>query len=104
MSFPTHKHLATGDIVFWRDDMDPTAYALLPANYWPDRQAAEAMVGLRNKRDELIAKTDWTQMPDQKPTVAAAWKAYRKALRDLPATTIDPLNPVWPVSPTDVAT
>jgi len=29
----------------------------------------------------------------------AAWAAYRQALRDLPANTADPRNPVWPIPP-----
>jgi hypothetical protein len=27
------------------------------------------------------------------------WMDYRQALRDLPANTVDPANPVWPVKP-----
>lgn len=54
---------------------------------------------LRNTRDSLLAASDWTVMADT-PTNTAAWKAYRQALRDLPATTTDPFNPVWPTPPT----
>ena len=27
------------------------------------------------------------------------WMDYRQALRDLPANTVDPANPIWPVKP-----
>lgn len=41
---------------------------------------------IRFQRDILIAKTDWTQLPDAPLTTAqkAKYKSYRTALRDLP--------------------
>lgn len=41
---------------------------------------------IRFERDLLIAKTDWTQLPDAPLTTAqkAQYKSYRTALRDLP--------------------
>lgn len=53
---------------------------------------------LRRQRDRVLAQTDWTVLADT-PTNTAAWKAYRQALRDLPANTADPANPVWPSPP-----
>ena len=53
---------------------------------------------LRNERDARLGSSDWTVMADT-PTNTAAWKAYRQALRDLPANTTDPFNPVWPTPP-----
>lgn len=53
---------------------------------------------LRTQRDGLLAESDWTVLSDS-PTSTAAWKTYRQALRDLPANTTDPLNPVWPTPP-----
>lgn len=43
---------------------------------------------LRQKRNLLIAQSDWTVLPDAPLTSEqkTAWKAYRDALRDLPAT------------------
>lgn len=52
---------------------------------------------LRNKRDRLLADTDWWATSDR--TMTAEQTAYRQALRDLPANTADPANPVWPVKP-----
>ena len=45
--------------------------------------AAEPMRLLRFERDERIAKTDWRASSDL--TLSDAWKTYRQALRDLPA-------------------
>ena len=53
---------------------------------------------LRTERNSLLAQCDWTVLADT-PTPTAAWKAYRQALRDLPANTTDPFNPVWPTPP-----
>jgi hypothetical protein len=52
---------------------------------------------LRTERDRLIAETDWWALGDR--TMTAEQTAYRQALRDLPANTTDPTNPVWPVKP-----
>lgn len=53
---------------------------------------------LRNERNVRLAACDWTVLSDT-PTSTAAWKAYRQELRDLPANTTDPFNPVWPTPP-----
>jgi hypothetical protein len=53
---------------------------------------------LRKSRDKALAASDWTQVPDA-PVDQAAWATYRQALRDLPANTEDPANPVWPIQP-----
>jgi len=52
---------------------------------------------LRAERDRRLSACDWCVLPD-KP-VSQAWMDYRQALRDLPANTVDPANPVWPVEP-----
>ena len=58
----------------------------------------EGFKNLRRKRDQLIADTDWWATSDR--TMTAEQTAYRQALRDLPANTTDPANPVWPTKPT----
>ena len=44
------------------------------------------MKRMRNARDRLLAASDWTQAADDPTGNAAAWAAYRQALRDAPAT------------------
>tara|TARA_R110002153_G_scaffold170950_2_gene323803 strand:- start:639 stop:1025 length:387 start_codon:yes stop_codon:yes gene_type:complete len=56
-----------------------------------------AWTALREKRDELLAETDWWAGTDL--TMTDAQTAYRQALRDLPDNTTDPENPVWPTPP-----
>ena len=74
--------------------------------YARDVLPVEQMKALRSKRDQLLAETDWVTLKAiddsndglgiQLPQV---WMDYRQALRDLPANTVDPANPVWPVKP-----
>ena len=68
--------------------------------------SAEAMRLLRIERDTRIAKTDWRASADL--TLSDAWKTYRQALRDLPASATPKLNSdyqldltsvTWPTEP-----
>ena len=68
--------------------------------------SAEAMKLLREERDKRIAKTDWRASSDL--TLTDAWKTYRQALRDLPASATPKLNSsynldltsvTWPTEP-----
>ena len=62
-----------------------------------DAKAGErTMLAIRTKRDELLAETDW--MANSDVTMSDAWKAYRKALRDVPAQA-DINNITWPTKP-----
>ena len=67
---------------------------------------AEAMRLLRIERDARIVKTDWRASSDL--TLTDAWKTYRQALRDLPASATPKLNSdyeldltsvTWPTEP-----
>tara|TARA_B100002019_G_scaffold169118_1_gene146218 strand:- start:1248 stop:1607 length:360 start_codon:yes stop_codon:yes gene_type:complete len=67
---------------------------------------AEPMRLLRIERDTRIAKTDWRASSDL--ALADAWKTYRQALRDLPASATPKLNSdyeldltsvTWPTEP-----
>ena len=67
---------------------------------------AEAMKLLRIERDTRIAKTDWRASSDL--TLSDAWKTYRQALRDLPASAspkldsnyeLDLTSVTWPTEP-----
>ena len=68
--------------------------------------SVEAMRLLRIERDKRIAKTDWRASSDL--TLADAWKTYRQALRDLPASAspkldsnynLDSTSVTWPTEP-----
>ena len=48
----------------------------------PQENYAEVM---RTVRNQLLAQSDWTQLPDAQCD-QTAWATYRQALRDFPAT------------------
>lgn len=55
------------------------------------------LAALRKKRNQLLAETDYLALSDM--AMSTEMQTYRQALRDLPANTTDPANPVWPVKP-----
>jgi len=57
----------------------------------------ELLQGLRLRRNQLLTETDYLALSDS--TLTDEMRSYRQALRDLPANTVDPANPVWPVKP-----
>ena len=64
-------------------------YAAIPVeSYWQT---------LRAQRNNLLSQTDYLANSDV--TMSDEMQTYRQALRDLPANTSDPANPVWPVKP-----
>jgi len=65
------------------------------------RLLADVWKRIRAERDSLIAETDWMMLSDT-GTVSAAWKNYRKALREIPqsqdsAKTFEDID--WPDKP-----
>ena len=65
--------------------------------YQRDVLPVEQMRELRLRRDQLLAETDYLALADS--TLTDEMRSYRQALRDLPANTVDPANPVWPTKP-----
>ena len=64
---------------------------------------SNAWQALRQVRDEMLRKTDWTQLADAQLSLSMKnqYKVYRQSLRDLPSVTVDPENPVWPEEPSE---
>ena len=56
---------------------------------------------LRQERNQRLAEVDWIFSEDYAIDDESyqQWLTYRKALRNLPSVTEDPLNPVWPEKP-----
>ena len=74
-------------------DLDASAIATKTAELATEK----AWSKLRYDRNQLLAQTDYLALADH--TLSADMTAYRQALRDLPANTTDPANPVWPTKP-----
>jgi hypothetical protein len=59
--------------------------------------AAEELSVLRQKRNLLLAETDW--MANSDVTMSPEWAAYRQALRDLTDTYQSVEGVEWPAKP-----
>ena len=67
---------------------------------WSNGAVARAQANLREKRNRLLAETDFYALSDV--TLSDDMKTYRKDLRDLPAgkDTVDKCNnATWPTKP-----
>ena len=90
----------------WLDSAQTKPTEIEVTNRLTELTKSEPMRLLREKRDEIISKTDWRASSDL--TLSDAWKTYRQALRDLPASASPKLNPdyeldltsiTWPTEP-----
>jgi len=63
--------------------------------------AEQERMAARSKRDALLAKSDWTVLPDSPLTTAkkTEWKTYRQALRDISLQEGFPNTITWPTMP-----
>ena len=64
---------------------------------WADGAAAREMTTIREHRDRLLTERDWMALGDV--TMSDAWKTYRQALRDVPASNTVYENVTWPTKP-----
>ena len=67
---------------------------------WADAAPARALANLRDKRNRLLAETDYYALSDV--TMSNDMKTYRQNLRDLPAgkdTVAKCENATWPTKP-----
>lgn len=69
---------------------------------WDEKFTHEMKI-LRSNRNQLLLKSDISQLDDIKTEMSdekrTEWVIYRRQLRDFPSTVTDPFNPVWPVPP-----
>ena len=62
-----------------------------------DQTDTEQWAAIRVDRDRKLSASDW--MANSDVTMSSAWKTYRQALRDLPASESDPDDISWPSEP-----
>ena len=63
-------------------------------------EKTSAMQQIREQRNELLSKCDWTQLPDAPSENKTGWATYRQSLRNFPSTIVDPRDSViWPTAP-----
>ena len=75
-----------------KEEFEAKLQELIDAQPWKE---------LRQERNKRLTKCDWVviRATSTDTPVPEEWKTYMQALRDLPANTEDPENPVWPVPP-----
>ena len=83
-------NLPEGYELFSRDFFETELKKLINSKPW---------VAFRNERDKKLTETDWTQTNDIIMENDSEWKVYRQSLRDIPSTTENPENPIWPERP-----
>jgi len=88
---------ATNDVLEWLDteQTQPTD-AEIQAEM-ESATSAEGMMLLRNRRNRMLAETDWWVLPDLTPTQEQL--DYRQALRDITETYSSLEEAVFPVKP-----
>jgi hypothetical protein len=59
----------------------------------------KARGSVKNQRNLLLQRSDWTQLPDVPLVTKEVWAAYRQALRDITEQTSYPQEVVWPNPP-----
>ena len=75
-----------------KEEFEAKLQELIEEHKWKD---------FRQERNRRLAEVDWVFSEDYQidDDSYQQWLTYRKALRDLPSTTEDPENPVWPEQP-----
>jgi hypothetical protein len=96
-SSPISQYIKNGQVV----DMPPKPDGEFEFDYkaetWhPNLQAQWSMV--KSQRSQLLAASDWTQLPDVPLATKEAWATYRQALRDI-TNQPDPFTIQWPAQP-----
>ena len=106
---PGAERIVRGDVysgIEWLDSGQTKPTETEINNKISELDAVEAMRLLRLERNARIAETDWRASSDL--TISDAWKTYRQALRDLPATAspsldsngdLDLTSVTWPTEP-----
>ena len=95
--------LRDGNLISIGDPPEPWFMFDVDRMEWVDTRSWEKIIEdqwrkVRTKRNDLLAASDWTQLPDVPLATKEAWAAYRQALRDITEQP-DPFNIVWPVPP-----
>jgi hypothetical protein len=103
---PSAEWVLRGDELEWRSpDITQPTEAEIQAEI-ARLEAEQPWKELRQERNRLLAESDWVSMKAIDASIDGlgiqlpqVWMDYRQALRDLPANTVDPANPIWPAKP-----
>ena len=90
--------------LIWSDENVPKPTLEELTTKYEELVAGQPLKDLRKERNRRLAEVDWVFSGDYRIDIEIyqEWILYRKALRDLPSTTEDPTNPIWPKKPATV--
>jgi hypothetical protein len=100
---PINETEYNSSVIFYNTDENGNAIKIAHPYSWSkieNEKINVALQNLREKRNNLIAETDYLALSDQ--TMTAEMTAYRQALRDITngLTTVEQVNAVvWPERP-----
>ena len=93
---PLYKATRNGNVEFTEEEYaEAEAEAEEKAITYPLYVAEQE----RHTRNSLLAKSDYTQIPDNPLSNKEEWATYRAALRDVPAQAGFPDTITWPTEP-----
>ena len=78
---------------------DLSGFAGLPQSKIDEKIKEDHLNTLRERRNVLIAETDWTQLPDVTQAIKDKYKDYRQSLRDITKTYKNLNEVIWPKLP-----
>ena len=110
---PNSEYSVTGNVysgIDWLDKSQTKPTEGEVKNKIAELEAAEPAKLVREKRDRLLAESDWTQTRDNVRLNDSAWVTYRQELRDITKSasftpklnddgTLDESSVTWPIKP-----
>ena len=110
---PNSEYSVTGNVysgIDWLDKSQTKPTEGEVKNKIAELEAAEPAKLVREKRDRLLAESDWTQTRDNVRLNDSAWVTYRQELRDITKSasftpklnddgTLDESSVTWPLKP-----
>jgi len=96
--YPVKKYVVTDDTVV--EERDPPVLIDGEVHFYSERAKTndEYWSEIRENRNQLLLDTDWTDLPNSPLTDAQKtnYQRYRTELRDMPQSTSNPKDVVWP--------
>jgi hypothetical protein len=96
--YPVKKYVVTDDTVV--EERDPPVLIDGEVHFYSERAKTndEYWSEIRENRNQLLFDTDWTDLPNSPLADAQKtnYQRYRTELRDMPQSTSNPKDVVWP--------
>jgi hypothetical protein len=98
LPYPGIDRVIDNKIIYYKKPLEPF-YDFNKEKHSFDINNAALINFIKQKRNDLLLESDWTQLPDVPLTTKEAWATYRQALRDITSQEGYPTSIAWPVAP-----